>query len=105
MAAYMVCTMQVHSPETFRQYTALTPETLARYNGRYLTRGDEVKTVEGKEFEERMVILEFPDSATAEAWYRDEGYQHASQFRRASSTGQMLLQEGRTNTADPDPLV
>ncbi len=106
MPAYFVCTMTVHDPETYRQYTALTPATLARYGGRFLTRGDPVETVEGgPDFAERMVILEFPDRAAALAWHADADYQSASAFRRASSTGRMILQEGRGNTADPDPKV
>ncbi len=106
MPAYFICTMTVHDPETYRKYTALTPATVARYGGKFLTRGDEVTTVEGGPvFDERMVILEFPDRATALAWYNDADYQTACAFRRAASTGRMILQEGRDNTRDPDPQV
>ncbi|AGT07322.1 DUF1330 domain-containing protein [Paracoccus aminophilus] len=106
MPAYFICTMTVHDPETYRKYTALTPATLARYGGQFLTRGDEVLTVEGgPDFTERMVILEFPDKAAALAWHADADYQSASAFRRAASKGRMILQEGRANTADPDPKV
>ncbi len=105
MPAYMVCTMKIHDPETYRKYTALTPPTVARYGGKFLTRGELVTTPEGEEFTERMVILEFPDRAAAEAWYNDKDYQEASKFRRASSKGRMILQEGSGNTANPDPKV
>ncbi|GLI92728.1 DUF1330 domain-containing protein [Methylocystis echinoides] len=105
MPAYFVCTMTVHDPETYRKYTALTPATVARYGGKFLTRGDAVATVEGPAFTERMVILEFPDRATAMAWYADADYQSACLFRRAASTGRMILQEGRDNTTNPDPKV
>lgn len=105
MPAYFICTMTVHDPETYRKYTALTPATVARYGGRFLTRGDEVLTVEGPTFDERLVVLEFPDRAAALAWHDDADYQSASAFRRAASTGRMILQEGRVNTADPDPKV
>jgi uncharacterized protein (DUF1330 family) len=105
MPAYFICTMTIYDPETYRKYTALTPATVARYGGKFLTRGDEVTTVEGTAFAERMVILEFPDRATALAWYNDADYQSAAAFRRASSSGRMILQEGRDNTKDPDPKV
>ncbi|MEM7022606.1 MAG: DUF1330 domain-containing protein [Pseudomonadota bacterium] len=105
MPAYFVCTMSIHDPETYRKYTALTPPTVARHGGRFLTRGDEVTTAEGDPFTERMVLLEFPDKAAAMAWYNDADYQSAAAFRRAASTGRMILQEGRGNTADPDPKV
>ncbi|WP_363349263.1 DUF1330 domain-containing protein [Methylocystis echinoides] len=105
MPAYFICTMTIHDPETYRKYTALTPATVARYGGKFLTRGDDVTTVEGTAFAERMVILEFPNRATALAWYNDADYQSAAAFRRASSSGRMILQEGRDNTKDPDPKV
>ncbi|MFA6153745.1 DUF1330 domain-containing protein [Mesorhizobium sp.] len=106
MAAYMICTMTVHDAETYKKYTAVTPGTLARYGGRFLTRGEPVTTSEGEPFRQRMVILEFPDRASAEAWYNDPEYQRVSEFRRAAaSDGRMILQEGRPQSAAPDPLV
>ena len=105
MAAYFICTMTIHDPETYRKYTALTPATLARYGGRFLTRGDTVLTVEGPTFTERLVLIEFFDRDTALAWYNDADYQSAAEFRRLASTGRMILQAGRDNTKDPDPKV
>ena len=106
MPAYFICTMTVNDPETYRKYTALTPATLERHGGRFLTRGDAVETVEGGPvFDERMVILEFPDRETALAWYHDADYQSASAFRRLASTGRMILQSGRDNSVNPDPKV
>ena len=106
MAAYFICTMTIHDPDTYRKYTALTPATLARYGGKFLTRGDPVLTVEGApQFTERMVLIEFPDQDTALTWYKDADYQSAAHFRRLASTGRMLLQAGRDNTKDPDPKV
>lgn len=105
MAAYFFCTMTIHDPETYRKYTDLTPAIVARHGGKFLTRGDLVTTHEGESFDERMVLLEFPDRAAAEAFYNDPAYQQASQFRRASSKGRMILQEGRSETGTPDPKV
>jgi uncharacterized protein (DUF1330 family) len=105
MPSYFICTMLVHDPETYRKYTALTPATLARYGGKFLTRGDPIETIEGPTFTERMVILEFPDKPTALAWYNDADYLSASEFRRLSSQGRMCLQTSDGNTANPDPKV
>ena len=105
MAAYFICTMTIHDPETYRKYTALTPATLARYGGRFLTRGDTVLTVEGPAFTERLVLIEFADQDAALSWYNDADYQSAAEFRRLASTGRMILQAGRDNTKDPNPKV
>jgi len=105
MAAYFICTMTIHDPDNYKNYTALTPETVARFGGKFLIRGDAVMTVEGPEFTERLVILEFPDRETALSWYHDADYQTASAFRRASSQGRMILQEGHDNKVNPDPKI
>ena len=105
MPAYFICTMSIHDPETYRKYTALTPATLSRYGGKFLTRGDAVQTVEGPSFDDRLVLIEFKDRETALAWYNDADYQSAAAFRRLASTGRMILQAGRDNTMDPDPKV
>ena len=106
MAAYFVCTMSIHDRDTYLKYTALTPATVARHDGKFLTRGEPVATVEGgPTFEERMVLIEFPSKEKALAWYNDAEYQNASQFRRLASKGRMLLQEGGSNTANPDPKL
>ena len=106
MTAYFVCTMSIHDRDTYRKYTALTPATIARHGGRFLTRGEPVETVEGGPvFSDRMVIIEFPDRETALAWYHDADYQSASHFRRLASTGRMILQAGGANTVAPDPKL
>ena len=95
MPAYVVAMISVHDPETYRQYTARTPGTLEKHGGRFLTRGGAVTALEGKDFDGRMVILEFPDKASADAWYADPDYAEARQFRHAASTAHLFaLQEG-----------
>lgn len=106
MSAYVVAMMAIHDPETYREYTSRTPPTVTRHGGRFLTRGDAVTTVEGEEYTERMVILEFPSRQHVEDWFADPDYQEAMVYRHASSTMlRLLVQEGRDNSEDPDPRV
>jgi uncharacterized protein (DUF1330 family) len=96
--------MAIHDPETYRKYTDRTPPMVKKYGGKFLTRGEAVTTVEGEEYKDRLVILEFPSKAHVEAWYADPDYQEAMAFRHASSEMRMLLvQEGGDNTEAPDP--
>lgn len=105
MPAYVVLTMTVHDPETYRKYTSQTPAILKRHGGRFLTRGDEVSTIEGEVFQERMVILEFPSKAEVDALFEDPEYVAVAKFRKASSVARVLVQEGRSNTEDPQPNI
>ncbi len=96
MAAYMICTMRVHDPETYKKYTALTPATLKRYGGKFLTRGDPVTTCEGEAFTDRMVILEFPERERAEAFLSDPEIQSLFKVRHDTTTSKLVLVDGCT---------
>lgn len=106
MPAYVISMMSIDDPEVYRKYTDRTPPLVEKYGGKFLTRGEEVTTIEGTPYEHRMVILEFPKKSDVEAWFADPDYQVAMKFRHASSTMQMLLlQEGGQNTLNPDPKL
>ena len=106
MPAYVVSMMTVHDPTTYKKYTDRTPAVVKRHGGRFLTRGEAFTCVEGKEYDGRLVILEFPSRTHIEAWFADPDYQEAMAFRHASSTmNYLLLQEGGANTEDPDPKL
>ena len=106
MPAYVVSMMTINDPDTYRQYTDRTPRLVKKYGGRFLTRGEPYTCVEGKAYEGRLVILEFPSQADVEAWYNDPEYQEAMAFRQAASTMHyLLLQEGGGNTENPDPKL
>ena len=106
MPAYVVSMMSIHDPATYRKYTDRTPATVSKYGGRFLTRGEPVRTVEGEAYQGRMVILEFPSSDHVERWMADPDYKQAAEARHAASTMHMLLlQEGGYNTRDPDPKL
>lgn len=105
MPAYVVSMMAIHDPDTYKKYTDRTPPIVKRYGGKFLTRGEEISTVEGDEYTARMVILEFPSKKHIEDWFADPEYQEAMKFRHASSQAQILVQEGGVNTTDPDPKL
>ncbi len=106
MSTYLVAMMTVHDPDTYRKYTDRTPATVKKHGGRFLTRGQEVSTLEGEPYEGRMVILEFPSTTAAQAWLADPDYEEAATFRHVSSTMSMLLmQDGGDNTENPDPKL
>ena len=106
MPAYVVSMMTINDPEAYKQYTDRTPPIVKKYGGKFLTRGEEITCVEGRQYDGRMVILEFPDKASVEAWFADPEYQEAMTFRHAASTmNYLLLQEGGENTEDPNPKL
>jgi uncharacterized protein (DUF1330 family) len=81
MPAYVIAMMAIHDPETYRKYTDLTPPTVKKYGGRFLTRGEPVNTLEGEPYKHRMVILKFPSQTHVQDWIADPDYKEATVFR------------------------
>jgi uncharacterized protein (DUF1330 family) len=105
MPAYVIAMMSIHDAETYRKYTDRTPAIVKKHGGKFLTRGEDVTTLEGETYQDRIVILEFPSKQHVEAWFADPDYEAAMVFRRAASSMRMLLQEGGANTENPDPKL
>ena len=93
MPALLIATVRVHDSETYRKYTALTPDIVAKYGGRFLVRGADVTTLEGEPFTDRLVVLEYPGMEAAQAMFDSPEYREAVKFRHASSEARFLLVE------------
>ncbi len=94
MPAYVVGTIEITDPEAYRKYTAETPGAIARWGGRFVIRGAEPEVLEGEWPARRLVVIEFPDRATARAFYDSDEYQALIPLRQAASTGTLALFEG-----------
>ena len=94
MPAYVIGDVEVLDPETYAEYRAGTPGSLAPYGGRFVARGGAVSALEGDWDPKRIVIIEFPDPESARAWYESEDYQRIAKIRRTASKGSLILVEG-----------
>ena len=80
MTAYVIAMVRVDDPETYKKYTALTPALIEEHGGKFLVRGGDIETLEGKTFEDRLVVLEFPSTDAVKTFYESSGYQDAAAF-------------------------
>ena len=103
MPSYIVSMMSISDAKTYSKYTDRTPPIVERYGGKFLARGGEILTVEGEQYNDRMVILEFPNRQAILDWYADPEYQEVRAFRHASSEARILVIDGNDNTLDPNP--
>jgi len=94
MSAYIVATVAINDPETYKKYTAKTPALVAKHGGKFIARGGNVDTFEGEAFNDRMVIIEFPSKQALQDWYNDPEYQQALLIRQSASNGRVLAVEG-----------
>jgi uncharacterized protein (DUF1330 family) len=94
MPAYVIADIDVHDPETYREYAALVPGSIEPFGGRFVVRGGEHETLEGDWQPRRLVVIEFPSADHARRWYASEDYTAAQAIRQRASTGSLVLVEG-----------
>ena len=94
MSVYLVCMVRVDDPETYKKYTAHSPDVINKYGGRFIVRGGPVEAIEGPAYNDRLVIVEFPSKEVVEEFYKSEDYQKIIGYRHESSESVFLLAEG-----------
>lgn len=94
MAAYVIAQLNVHDEDTFATYRDQVPATIAAYGGKYIVRGGPIDALEGTMPHSRVVVLEFPDMASAKAWHDSGIYEGPKALRQASADGLVILVEG-----------
>ena len=91
---YVIADVTVTDPETYAEYRALTPGTIAAFDGRFLVRGGDHEIIVGGWAPGRLVLLEFESLARAAAWYDSPAYVEARAIRQRASTGNMVMVDG-----------
>lgn len=94
MAVYLIANINVTNPEGFKAYSAQVPALVAKHGGRYLVRGGNVDAKEGGDLFNRVVVIEFPNRAAANAFYGDPEYQPVLAIRLANAEGHLALISG-----------
>ena len=94
MPAYVIVETDISDPEQYEQYKAASPAAVAAGGGRFVVRGGALTVLEGDWSPTRLVVLEFPDLATAERWYASEGYQETKKLREGAARLNMVAVEG-----------
>jgi uncharacterized protein (DUF1330 family) len=86
--------MTIKDPERFKQYTALSAPAVQAAGGRYIVAGTRPEVLEGTFEAHRIVVVEFPTTAQARAFYHSAAYQAAREKRVGVAEFKMLLLEG-----------
>ena len=94
MATYVFLDISVKDQDRFLEYAHDVRPLLEKYGARYLIRAGDVDVVEGKWDPGIVVLLEFPDRETVDAFYRSEEYAPLLELRLASSDALLAVIEG-----------
>lgn len=94
MSAYILASVDVTNPEQYEQYKQWSTRAIQEFGGKVLVRGGAVEVLEGDWNPGRTVIVEYPDVATARAFYNSETYGKAREARAGAATMRMVVIEG-----------
>ncbi len=94
MAAYLIVELDVHDGVAFADYRARVPGVLARYGGKYLARGGNIRAVEGDWLPSRMTVMEFPSMERFQEFYDAPDYAELLALRKGAAETRMVVIEG-----------
>ena len=94
MAAYLIADVDIHDAAAFEEYRRDVPATEERYGGRYLARGGATKVLEGDWEPHRLVIIEFPDMPSLQAWYESPEYARLKIIRQQCASTRIIALDG-----------
>jgi uncharacterized protein (DUF1330 family) len=75
------------------EYLRRIDATLEPFGGRFLVHGMTHEVLEGS-WPGDLIIVEFPDRASAENWYRSDAYQSILPLRTENAEGSVILVDG-----------
>ena len=85
MPAYLIVEHKFTDPAKFEEYRSKVGPLIAKYGGRYLTKGGSHRILETSHWlPDRVAIVEFPDMAGLNAWYSSPEYQPLIALRQAA---------------------
>jgi uncharacterized protein (DUF1330 family) len=95
MPAYVIADVRaVRDQDALVEYRRRNTDAVAHHGGRFLVRGGEAELLEGAWDTARIVVIEFPDTDAARAWWESEEYAPLKQIRRDASDTNIILVEG-----------
>jgi uncharacterized protein (DUF1330 family) len=94
MPAYVIVDITVEDATAYDEYKRLAPASIAQYGGRYLVRGGRTEVLEGSWAPSRLVLLEFPSTEQARAWWSSPEYAEPKRMRQRCATTDMVVMEG-----------
>ena len=93
-SAYIIAHVTVTNPQQYEDYKRLSTAAMQAYGAEVCVRGGKVEVLEGDWFPERLVVLKFPDVASARRFNQSPEYGLARTSRAGAAVMRMILVEG-----------
>ena len=95
MAAFVIADTRIENPDDYEDYKAKAKAIAESYGGVYRARGGALEVVDSDLWSPtRMVIIEFPDLASARAFAHSPEYAPVAAIRHANAKSTVVIVEG-----------
>jgi uncharacterized protein (DUF1330 family) len=99
---YWIVGVTVRDQDRYPQYLAAAQAAFVKYGAKFLVRGGDYETMEGRS-RERNVVVEFTDRAAALACYHSPEYKAARSLRQKYAETDFTIVEGAADTREARP--
>jgi len=89
MPAFWLARSKINEPVAYKRYTDQVPAIIAKHGGKVLARGGKFEVMEGPEYFERFVVIEFPTFEAGVNCFRAPEYDEAARHRRENGAGEV----------------
>ena len=94
MTGYAIFNINVNNPENYKEYVEKVKPTAEKYGGEYLVRGGNIEAKDTQLWEPtRMVLVKFPNKASAEEFYESEEYKPFKEVRHKNASSTIIFVE------------
>lgn len=92
MSVYALAQLRIHDPERYGRYMSRFMPVLQKYNGKLLAADETPRVLEGQWWDRnKVVLMEFADSAAFRAWATSPEYAEIAEDRKAGADAVVLL--------------
>ncbi len=92
---YLLGQISISDKSQYKIYDSKIGNVIEEFGGKYLVKGGLRIVKEGNPFFQRDVLVEFKDIETAQRFFSSQQFKKISKFRKAGSTGFLLLLNGK----------
>ncbi len=95
MTAYVVVDTKINDPAEYEKYKALAAPLVEKHGGSYLARGGDMHVVDEALWSPtRIVLLQFPDMATARGFLEGDEYAPVAALRHQHADSTAVIIDG-----------
>jgi uncharacterized protein (DUF1330 family) len=95
MSAFLIVDTKVNDPAAYEEYKKLAKPIAEKFGGNYRARGGELDILETDLWSPtRIVVVEFPDMASAQAFVNSEEYAPVKKIRHANAECTLFIVDG-----------